>query len=70
MLDSGNAVDVEIFHSASAAFNSDSIEHFVSGSVDRGGALRVGVEDLTGGGDRDFQDVVFTVALADDFSLA
>ena len=69
LLDSGTAIDAEIFHSASEAFNSDGIEHFVSGSIDRGGALRVGVEDLTGGGDRDFQDVVFTVALADDFSL-
>ena len=69
LLDSGNAIDVEIFHSASEAFNSDGIEHFVSGSVDHGGALRVGVEDLTGGGDRDFQDVVFTVAVAEDSSL-
>ena len=52
--------DLEIFQSIDASLNSDGQEHFLSGS-DQGGILRVGVEDLTGGGDRDFQDVVFTI---------
>ncbi len=57
----------EIFQSIDASANSDGLEHFLSGSVDGGGALRVGVEDLTGLGDSDFQDVVFTVARTEDF---
>jgi len=61
----------EVFQSIDAGLNSDGAEHFLSGSVDGGGALRVGVEDLTGLGDSDFQDVVFTVTRddADDFSF-
>ena len=57
----------EIFQSIDASANSDGLEHFLSGSVDGGGALRVGVEDLTGLGDSDFQDFVFTVARTEDF---
>ncbi|NRB03093.1 MAG: CHRD domain-containing protein [Rhodobacteraceae bacterium] len=58
--------DVEIFQSIDAARNSDGLEHFLSGSDDTG-VLRVGVEDLTGLGDSDFQDVVFTVARSESF---
>lgn len=70
-LDAGGASinglsDVEIFQSINAAANSDGQEHFLSGS-DAGGILRVGVEDLTGLGDSDFQDVVFTVERAEAF---
>lgn len=57
----------EIFQSIDASANSDGSEHFLSGSVDGGGALRVGVEDLTGLGDSDFQDVVFTVERTENF---
>ncbi len=57
----------EVFQSIDASANSDGLEHFLSGSIDGGGALRVGVEDLTGLGDSDFQDVVFTVARTEDF---
>ncbi|MEP5728071.1 MAG: CHRD domain-containing protein [Sulfitobacter sp.] len=58
--------DVEIFQSINAAANSDGQEHFLSGS-DTGGILRVGVEDLTGLGDSDFQDVVFTIERSEAF---
>jgi len=58
--------DVEIFQSINAAANSDGQQHFLSGS-DTGGILRVGVEDLTGLGDSDFQDVVFTVERSEAF---
>lgn len=60
----------EIFQSVDASQNSDGLEHFLSGSVDGGGALRVGVEDLTGLGDSDFQDVVFTVQRTEAFDDA
>ncbi|EBA09389.1 DUF4114 domain-containing protein [Sagittula stellata] len=46
--------------------NADGTEHFLSGAVDGGGGLRVGIEDLTGGGDMDYQDMVFVVAWTDD----
>jgi len=61
------ATGAEIFQSIDAAQNSDGLQHFLSGSVDGGGALRVGVEDLTGLGDSDFQDVVFTVERVEAF---
>ena len=68
--DSGASIaglgDVEIFQSINAALNSDGQEHFLSGS-DAGGVLRVGVEDLTGLGDSDFQDVVFTIERNESF---
>lgn len=66
--DGGEALDAEIFHSESTAFNSDGTEHFLSGVVQGGGALRVGLEDQIGGGDRDFQDVVFTVSALGDIA--
>ncbi|QBF33372.1 choice-of-anchor I family protein [Thalassococcus sp. S3] len=69
LLDNGTAVGAEIFHSAGAAFNSDGIEHFLSGVVDGGGALRIGIEDQLGGGDQDYQDTVFTVTALDDMGV-
>ncbi|MEL6571257.1 MAG: CHRD domain-containing protein [Pseudomonadota bacterium] len=61
--------DLEIFQSINASLNSDGQQHFLSGS-DEGGILRVGVEDLTGLGDRDFQDVVFTIEREEAFDDA
>ncbi len=48
------------------ALNSDGVEHFLSGAIDGGGDIRIGIEDLTGGGDMDYQDMVFTVGWTDD----
>ena len=61
------AVDEIVFHSFSKDINSDSVQHALSG-VDVGGeAITVGFEDLTGGGDRDYEDVAFRVEIVDDF---
>ena len=63
----GVAVDEMVFHSFAADMNSDGVQHALSG-VDVGGeAITVGFEDLTGGGDRDYEDVVFRVETVDDF---
>lgn len=63
----GVAIDEMVFHSFSAAMNLDGVQHALSG-VDVGGeAITVGFEDLTGGGDRDYEDVVFRVETVDDF---
>lgn len=57
----GTASSVTLFHSIDMALNSDGVEHALSG-VDAGGeSLTMGFEDLTGGGDKDYQDVVFSV---------
>jgi len=66
MTENGTAVTAEIFHSAGAAFNSDGIEHFLSGVIDGGGQMRVGIDDHTGGGDLDYQAAVFPPAPLDD----
>ena len=50
----------EIFHSAGPDMHGDNLEHSVSG-VDENGDLLVGFEDLVGGGDRDYQDVVVKI---------
>jgi len=69
-IDTANAaresLGAEVFFSSAPDLNSDGLEHFVSGAVDGGGDIRVGIEDLTGGGDRDYQDFVFTVSALDD----
>jgi hypothetical protein len=63
----GTAVDEMVFHSFSEDMNSDGVQHALSG-VDAGGqSLTIGFEDLTGGGDQDYEDVVFRVEAVDDF---
>lgn len=63
----GVTVDEMVFHSFAADMNSDGVQHALSG-VDVGGeAITIGFEDLTGGGDRDYEDVVFRVETVDDF---
>lgn len=65
----GIATDEMVFHSFSADMNSDGVEHALSG-VDAGGqSISVGFEDLTGGGDEDYEDVVFRVEVVDEFML-
>lgn len=63
----GNPTDEMVFHSFNQDMNSDGVQHALSG-VDPGGeSITVGFEDLTGGGDRDYEDVVFHVEVVDDF---
>lgn len=66
----GTAIDVPIYHSYSTTQNKDFVQHVLSG-VDAGGqSIVVGFEDMTGGGDRDYEDVAFRIAPADDFLVA
>ena len=65
----GAATDEVVFHSFASNMNSDGVQHALSG-VDPGGqSISVGFEDLTGGGDRDYEDVVFRVEIVDAFML-
>ena len=65
----GAATDKVVFHSFASNLNSDGVQHALSG-VDPGGqSISVGFEDLTGGGDRDYEDVVFRVEIVDAFML-
>ena len=65
----GVATDEVVFHSFASNLNSDGVQHALSG-VDPGGqSISVGFEDLTGGGDRDYEDVVFRVEIVDAFML-
>lgn len=43
--------------------NSDGLEHFVALATDETDALIIGVEDLPGGGDKDYNDVVVAVEM-------
>lgn len=66
----GAAVDEMVFHSFSEDMNSDGVQHALSG-VDVGGqSISVGFEDLTRGGDQDYEDVVLRVEVVDDFVFA
>ena len=58
------AVEGNIFHSASPSQNADGLEHAVSGLDAGGDRLIVGFEDLSGGGDRDYEDLVIAVDIA------
>jgi hypothetical protein len=62
----GAAVDEMVFHSFAETMNSDGMQHSLSGVEVGGKAISVGFEDLTGGGDRDYEDVVFRVEQIDD----
>jgi len=64
----GSEAAVTVFHSYDPVLNFDGVSHVVSGVAPGGDALIVGFEERTGGGDRDFQDVVFSVSLADSFT--
>ena len=65
----GNAVDETVFHSFAEDMNPDGVQHALSGFDVGGEAISVGFEDLTGGGDRDYEDIVFRVELVADFAL-
>jgi hypothetical protein len=57
----GVASNLTVFHSFDASLNIDGIEHVISALNEEAGEMRIGFEDLTGGGDRDFEDVIFDV---------
>ncbi|MEE4209276.1 MAG: DUF4114 domain-containing protein [Parvularcula sp.] len=66
----GVVSDETVFHSYVETLNVDGLQYALSG-VDFGGeGIVVGFEDLTGGGDRDYEDVAFQVLRVDaDTSL-
>jgi hypothetical protein len=57
----GAMVDEWVFHSLRDDLNPDLLRHVLSGVDGEGGPLVLGFEDLLGGGDRDFQDVVIQI---------
>lgn len=59
-IDGANA-GLTAYHSYDSALNADGIQHARSGVNDLG--YIIGFEDLTGGGDRDFEDVVVMVEI-------
>lgn len=62
----GATVDEMVFHSFDETMNSDGVQHALSGVEAGGESIALGFEDLTGGGDRDYEDVVFRVEQVDD----
>jgi Ca2+-binding RTX toxin-like protein len=60
-----------IFHSYAAEMNDDGIQHTLSGIDTSEEIILVGFEDIVGGGDRDYEDVVFGIERvdADVFSM-
>ncbi|MGB0682587.1 MAG: Ig-like domain-containing protein [Magnetovibrionaceae bacterium] len=63
---SETTVNGSIFHTAASAdndfgINPDDMQHAVSGINPEGDGLMIGFEDLLGGGDNDFNDIVFEV---------
>lgn len=65
LLVNGRVVDNTVFHALEASLNVDGLVHARSGADPFGSGVRVAFEDLLGGGDRDFQDVVFRVDVLD-----
>ncbi len=66
----GRAANETAFHAEKASLNIDGDQHALSGIVEGGDAMIIGFEDLTGGGDQDYEDVVFTVTRIEDDALA
>ncbi|ANT62899.1 hypothetical protein AYJ57_20665 (plasmid) [Salipiger sp. CCB-MM3] len=56
------ATSLTVFHSFSKSLNVDGIEHVVSGVTAGGEGVAIGFEDLLGGGDKDYEDLLFTVS--------
>ncbi len=54
----------DIFHSSATNLNPDGVQHAVSGLDSETGELVIGFEDLLGGGDNDFEDVLISVDIA------
>ncbi|MBX3531834.1 MAG: DUF4114 domain-containing protein [Rhizobiaceae bacterium] len=61
----GTASAETIWHSFATAQNADGLVHARSGADADGTGFLIAFEDLNGGGDRDFQDVVFHLDIVD-----
>lgn len=53
-----------VFHTASPTLNADGINHAISGLGGTDGQLVIGFEDLAGGGDSDYEDLVVAVDIS------
>lgn len=59
----GIATDHAVLHSLDPTLNPDGAQHALSGVAAGANVLTIGFEDLVGGGDRDYQDVLLTVTM-------
>ncbi|WP_420585614.1 CAP domain-containing protein [Ruegeria sp.] len=66
----GEVANVTTFHAENALLNTDNEQHALSGIAPGGDAMIVGFEDLLGGGDYDFEDVVFSVTRIESDALS
>lgn len=57
----GVEADVTVFHSDLDQFNPGGTTHTLSGVTNGGQSLVIGFEDIVGGGDKDYQDVILEV---------
>ncbi|MEM6847111.1 MAG: DUF4114 domain-containing protein, partial [Pseudomonadota bacterium] len=57
----GEILGATLFHTFDAGLNARGITHAMSGVTQN--VMTVGMEDLFGGGDTDYEDVVFTVEI-------
>ncbi|MCV0429338.1 MAG: VCBS domain-containing protein, partial [Roseibium sp.] len=55
-------------HSYAQDMNTDGLQHVLSGVNPDGTSMTIGFEDVTGGGDRDYEDLVFKLT-PDDFNF-
>lgn len=51
-----------VFHSFDASLNSGGVEHVLSAFDEDNGVMTIAFEDIEGGGDRDYEDVLFRVS--------
>ncbi len=57
----GTAQSLNASHGHAAALNPDGVQHAISGLSADGNQLIFGFEDLFGGGDKDYQSVLFSI---------
>ncbi|UAB88259.1 DUF4114 domain-containing protein [Ruegeria sp. SCSIO 43209] len=62
----GTTTDQIVYHSYDADMNRDGVQHSLSGVAPGGESIILGFEDLTGGGDQDYEDVVLEIVRATD----
>jgi hypothetical protein len=62
----GTDVAQPVFHSFSQTLNADGVQHALSGVESGGESIVMGFEDLVGGGDSDYEDLVFRIEAVED----
>ena len=59
----GAAVTEHVYHSYDMSMNADGVQHVLSGVDPTTGGLIIGFEDIYGGGDLDYQDVILNIGI-------